>query len=307
MGGAHLDRRGRIAGATAPAASNPGRFIEEPGGGGFNAAATMARLGHAVRLISPRGGDAAGEQVAAAAEQAGIDDRPFVFLDRATPSYTAILEQDGNLVVALADMELYRTFSPRRLRVRAVRDALDAGGLLLVDANLPEETLDAIATAAAMRRMPLAAIAISPAKVVRYAGCLDRIGLLFLNAAEAKALSGAQPADPACWPDILRALGLGSAVITDGAGAVIAFDDRATYRLLPPHLDATRDVTGAGDALAAGTLSALVEGHDLPQALRHGVAAAGLTLQSANATCLDLTPERLRLQLDLVPETATLS
>ena len=51
-----------------------------------------------------------------------MEDTPFVFLDRATPSYTAIIERDGNLVIALDDMDLYRLFSPRRLQQRAMRE-----------------------------------------------------------------------------------------------------------------------------------------------------------------------------------------
>ena len=54
MGGAHVDRRGRIAGETAPGASNPGAWFVEAGGGAFNAARNLARLGHQVRLVSPR-------------------------------------------------------------------------------------------------------------------------------------------------------------------------------------------------------------------------------------------------------------
>ena len=59
LGGAHIDRRGRILAETAHGASNPGTWFEEPGGGGFNAARNLSRLGFTVRLISPRGGDAA--------------------------------------------------------------------------------------------------------------------------------------------------------------------------------------------------------------------------------------------------------
>ena len=46
LGGAHIDRRGRIAGTTAPGASNPGTWKEEAGGGAFNCARSLARLGH---------------------------------------------------------------------------------------------------------------------------------------------------------------------------------------------------------------------------------------------------------------------
>jgi hypothetical protein len=107
IGGAHIDRTGRLSSPHRPGASNPGHWESTPGGGVFNAARNLARLGHRVALVSPRGGDAAAGQVAAAAREAGIEDCPLTFLDRATPSYTSILEPDGNLVTALADMALY--------------------------------------------------------------------------------------------------------------------------------------------------------------------------------------------------------
>ena len=144
LGGAHVDRRGRISGATADGASNPGSWFEEAGGGGFNAARNLARLGFDVTMISPRGGDPTGEMVSEAADLAGVNDRPFIFLDRKTPSYTAIIERDGNLVIALADMDLYRMFVPRRLSIRSVRDAFSATDMILFDVNLPGDTLCSI-------------------------------------------------------------------------------------------------------------------------------------------------------------------
>ena len=68
-----------------------------------DAARNLARLGRTVRLVSPRGGDADGDIVAAAAEAAGVEDTPFTFLDRATPSYTAIIERDGWVRVLAID------------------------------------------------------------------------------------------------------------------------------------------------------------------------------------------------------------
>ncbi|WFS02528.1 carbohydrate kinase family protein [Rhizobium tumorigenes] len=300
LGGAHIDRRGRIFGETDPGASNPGAWFEEPGGGGFNAARNLARLHHDVRMISPRGGDALGDMVAAAAREAGVDDRPFVFLDRTTPSYTAIIEKDGNLVIALADMELYKLFSPRRLLIRAIRDSFASADLILFDANLPPETLAAIARKAVDLGKPLAAIAISPAKVVRLKPCLADIDYLFLNQAEAAALTGSRPDDPLQWVRQLQALGLKGGVITRGQQPLVAFDGRITLTLEPPAVDDVADVTGAGDSLAAGVLSALMDGLDLAEAVRHGAAAAAITVQSPFATAANLSPEHLRQVLALV-------
>lgn len=307
IGGAHMDRRGRIGGATAMGASNPGRWIEEPGGGGLNAARSLTRLGCSVRLIAPRGGDSAGEQVADAARNAGIDDCPIVFLDRATPSYTAILESDGNLIIALADMDLYDVFTPRRLRARSLRSSLDIARLVLCDANLPEETLTALAEEAALRHLPISAIAISPAKVVRLRPSLRHLDCLFMNTAEAQALTGERPVHPEGWPALLRRTGLMAGVVTSGGGTVVAFDQASVATLSPPRLEPVVDVTGAGDAFAAGFIASRLDSANLGEALRHGAAVAALTLLSPHATAEILSRDLLKLNLALVPDAKILS
>lgn len=307
IGGAHIDRRGRLDGPTRMGASNPGHWLEEPGGGAFNAACNLARLRHRVRLIAPRGGDAHGERVAEAAEQAGIEDCPVVFLDRATPSYTAILEADGNLIVALADMALYDLFSARRLRSRSMRDSLALAPRLLVDANLPGETIHALAKSAERSGKPIAAIAISPAKATRLKACLPLLGHVFMNAAEAEVLAGGRADDPADWPILLRRAGLRAGTITMGGAATVAFDETSIALLVPPRLEQISDVTGAGDAFASGFLSATIAGQPMREALRYGTACAAITLQSPHATAQNLTPDLLKSGLALVPAATILS
>lgn len=307
MGGAHVDRRGRISGETAPGASNPGSWFVEAGGGAFNAARNLARLGHRVRLVSPRGGDADGDIVAAAADAAGIEDTPFTFLDRATPSYTAIIERDGNLVIALADMDLYRLFSPRRLQQRAMREAMSAAGLILTDANLPAETLAAMTAAAGTRGVPIAGIAISPAKVVRFRESLSALAFLFMNEAEARTLTGEAPDNPADWPKALRTIGLSAGVVTRGGKGVIAFDEKRAALVIPPDIPALGDVTGAGDSLASGFLCAWTGGSTIGEALRHGVAAAAITVRSPLAVAEEMSQAALASALSLVPEAEILS
>lgn len=307
LGGAHIDRRGMIETETAPGASNPGSWMEEAGGGGFNAARNLSRLGFQVRIIAPRGGDVTGEAVAEAARQADVEDTPFTFLDRRTPSYTAILERDGNLVIALADMDLYKLFTPRRLKIRAVREAITTSDILLCDANLPEDTLTALGLIARTCEKPLAAIAISPAKAVKLKPALGDIDILFMNEAEARALTGETAANARDWPDILRKAGLSGGVVTRGASEVVAFRGTEKAILHPPLIREVKDVTGAGDAMASGYLAAIAEGKAIGEALRRGAAAAAITVQSPFATSQDLSKDSVDAMLGLVPQAEMLA
>ena len=72
-----------------------------------------------------------------------------MFLDRATPSYTALLDRDGDVVAALADMGLYELAFAKQMRRAKVREAMAEADAVLCDANLPEPALVRLAEIAA--------------------------------------------------------------------------------------------------------------------------------------------------------------
>jgi sugar/nucleoside kinase (ribokinase family) len=300
VGGAHIDRRGRVSGIYVPAASNPGTMREDVGGGVFNALRMAVRRGVSAALLSLRGGDAAGETVARAIREAGIADLSAVFLDRSTPSYTAILDNAGDLVVGFADMALYDLAFPKQVRRSSLRDAAQAADALMVDANLPETALERLA--ALMERKPVFAIAISPAKVVRLEAVMDRLTLAFLNRREVHALTGLEHDAPAVEIVAgLRALGLGGAVVTAGDRPAVGYDGSGAFSLSPPAPRLVADVTGAGDALAGATVAAMLKGQPLRMALREGVAAALLAIGSPRAVP-DFSAKDFAAALALVPQ-----
>jgi sugar/nucleoside kinase (ribokinase family) len=278
-GGAHIDRRGRIAGAYVPGASNPGTMREEAGGGALNALRNALRRGCDGVLFSVRGGDMAGEAVARAIREAGIADLSATFLDRATPSYTAFVEANGDVVAGLADMGLYDLAFAKLVRRRAVRDAVATADAVLCDANLPEPALERLSGLALQR--PLFAIAVSPAKAVRLRPILGCVSCLFMNRREAAALSGGKADDdPAGMARALAASGLASGVISAGGGSVVGFDAGGLFTIEPPPPRRVADSTGAGDALAGATVAALMHGRDLRDAVRDGLAVALLTVET---------------------------
>ncbi|TRC94843.1 carbohydrate kinase [Mesorhizobium sp. WSM4303] len=300
VGGAHIDRRGQVSGAYVPAASNPGTMREDVGGGVFNALRSLVRRGVSASLMSMRGGDAAGETVARAIIEAGIADLSAVFLDRTTPSYTALIDREGELITGFADMALYDLAFPKQIRRSKVREVIAEADAVLCDANLPATALERLVGLAAGK--PVFAIAISPAKVVRLIPVLKGLAQVFMNRREAMVLAGVGAnASERETVDGLRCSGLRSGVVTAGEGPVLGFDEAGAFSILPPTPRKVADVTGAGDALAGATIAALLRGLPLRQALREGVAAATLAIESADAVPA-FTTATFKEALALVPD-----
>jgi pseudouridine kinase len=291
IGGAHIDRRGQLSVPHVPGASNPGRMREEVGGGVFNAARNAAQLGIRVSFLSVRGGDVEAELVEREIRAARFNDLSSVFLDRRTASYTAIIDQNGDVITALADMEIYETALPRQIARRKTRDAIAACDAILTDANMPAQAISTLLDLAEGR--PVFAIAISPAKVVRFNGLLKRVHCLFLNRREGKALAGPDAAgepEPAAILDLLRKDGLRRAVLTDGARDAFALEDGRITQLAPPSVRETVDVTGAGDALAGVCTALAMLGRPFEACLETALAAAAATVESRR-TVVDLNTD----------------
>ncbi|AZN99428.1 carbohydrate kinase [Mesorhizobium sp. M9A.F.Ca.ET.002.03.1.2] len=276
VGGAYIDRRGRLSDAFVPAASNPGTMRENVGGSVFNALRSAVRRGVSGSLLSVRGGDVLADTVARAILAAGIADLSAVFLDRTTPTNTVLVDRNGELIIGLADMALYDLALPKQIRRAKVREAVRAADAVLCDANLPPAALERLVALAAGK--PVFALATSPAKVARLTPVLGSLALVFMSRTEAIALAGVDiGAGEQDIADGLRRAGLKSGVVTTDNGPVLGFGEAGAFSILPP----TKVADGAGDALAGATVAALLRSLTLRAALREGIAAAMLAIESA--------------------------
>jgi pseudouridine kinase len=288
FGAAHIDRLVRTDAEAVLGASNPGHTRDTVGGVAFNIAASLARLGVQVSLVTRIGRDAAGNRVAAAVEDAGINPHWMSRSPAApTATYHAILNAAGSLVIGIADARIYDEITPGALAGPLAQPA----SLWLADANLPAETLAHIAEQSRAGGPPLAACAVSPSKVLRLKPLLAGIAIWFGNRAEAEALLGQAPGTAAS--DLatgLMAAGVGSGFVSDGAEPFPAWWSEGHMEIVPPFPAAmTRSVNGAGDAQAAGTVFGLSRGLGFPDALRYGRANAALKIEGEEPVRADLT------------------
>ncbi len=253
--------------------SNPAAGRTGFGGVARNVAANLARAGLPVELVSRIGEDAAGRALVAALDGAGIGRGAVrAAAGRATAEYVAVLTPGGDLALGLAAMDVFEALTPEALGVEA---ALIAGAaLVFADCNLPAGSLRALAERRFGGSHLLALDAVSVAKAARLPGRLDGVDLLFLNRDEAAGLGprfgGSDPAEAAAA--LVRA-GAGSVVVTLGAEGALAATAGSVTRV-PAVPARVVDVTGAGDALVAATLAAVMGGASLPDAAALGCAAA---------------------------------
>ena len=300
VGAMHVDRIGRVDGVFRRGASNPGPMQEWVGGCMGNVLGAAAGRGRGkIGLISARGGDADGQTVAAVLAARGIADFGAVFLDRATASYTAILDADGEVRAALADMDVYETGLARHLRRSEVHARIGAATHVAVDANLPERAIGTVLDASGR---PVTALAVSPAKCGRLKPYLERLDLVIMNTRELRTLAvGGGDEKPATDADRLRALaamGLRRAVVTNGPKPVLVMaGDRIVSVAVPDAGGPIEDVTGAGDALAGIVIAHATE-RGLPEAVQLGIAAAGVAIRSSGPFAPELAGRDLDAMID---------
>jgi len=300
VGAANLDRKLRSTDTLALRTSNPASQSESFGGVARNIAENLARLGTTVALLTAIGADSSGAALLAHAEGLGIDVRGALKLDGCSGTYTAVLDRDGEMIVALADMALYDRLEPSFVDARQAQ--LAGAALVVADLNLPHDTVAALAAQARRTGTPLVLVAVSEPKMNRLPADLSGVRLLILNAGELAARVGRPLPDDAALAAAMRevrAQGARDIVVTRGARGVLvtAGNEIADLPALPADVV---DVTGAGDAFAAAVCWSLVQNDgnggnddDLVTACRRGLHLSALTLGVPETVHPGLGPDSL--------------
>lgn len=309
IGGANADVKSRTDAALVSGTSNPGRTTVTAGGVGRNIAASLARLGAPVSLVSVVGNDALGDLVLAETSRAGVDVSGVTrHPDTPTGIYNAILDVDGGLVAGVASMHALLALSPEAIDAH---DARIAGAQWIVlDANLRPDTLGAALHLAARAgtRVALEPVSVPKARAAREALSAGRpVALITPNRDELAAMVGASVLDDASIYGACAALhrdGVHLVWVRLGAQGSLLSSAATGQAVHIPTLavhDVT-DVTGAGDAALAAYLWAELQGNDPRTCARYGTAAALLTLRSRASVNDQLDAGALRAVFDTLPE-----
>jgi pseudouridine kinase len=296
MGGATIDRKYYARRDVVLGTSNPVDGSRSFGGVARNVAENLARLGTRTSLITIVGDDESGRAIVRLMRDLAVDTSQVVVTgEKPTAEYAALLGPDSDLVLGIADMDILDHLTQGH--VERMWSHLAATSWLFADCNLPAEVLAALISRKHSARFRLAIDAVSALKVTRLPQDLSGVDLLFLNWDEVKAfLLPETVSSPEQAVRLLQARGAGEIVLTLGSQGSIVATSEGIVRT--PCVKAEPvDVTGAGDAMIAGTLHRVLAGEPLADATQAGALLAALTIESRSTVHPELSQRFLSAAL----------
>jgi ribokinase len=253
-----------------------------PGGSAANVAVWAAAAGARARLVAGRGDDLAGRLLAAALAERGVELRPAGPADAASGAMLVVMEAGERTFVADPGANLF-------IAEADVTAALAGAGAVFVSGYplLRGATRPAAMAAAAAGRAGVPAVVDAASWPLLTGGAGEPVlaaaalaGTLLANHDEAAALAGLpDPAAAGAW----LAARVGTAVVKCGAAGVVVCDGDHPPEPVPAPAVAAVDVTGAGDAFAAGYLLARAAGTGPAGAARAGADLAAQAVATRGA------------------------
>lgn len=277
IGGVNIDVSAAMSAPFVKGDSIPGKVTMSCGGVAHNIAHNLCLLGHRVRFVTVFGGDEFGRLCQEQCAQSGMD----LSLTERDPSarnglYLCVNNPDGDMVAAVADMDILERITPEFLE-RRIED-INLSELVVTDTNLSVQALTYLLDHV---DAPMMVDTVSSAKAPRIIEALQqsatrRLHTLKLNQLEVYQAGGffSTIEQSAQW---LTSLGVQYVYVTLGNQGVYCTDGFSEYRMPAMPVEVV-NTTGAGDAFLAGLAHAHVSGIAFPDTAQMGLRAARATL-----------------------------
>jgi pseudouridine kinase len=298
VGAACLDIKCRLRGDVIASTSNSADVRISVGGCARNVAENLARLGYPTTLVTVVCDDDFGQAIVQQTARAGVNtDHIIRVCTHHSPAYVALLSPEGQLITGVDDTEAVEALTPAVITTH--RALFQHAPMVVMDANVPVESAKTLLDICAAADVPVVLDPVAYEPALRYRPFIGSFFMVAPNAIEAEALSGVQVTDIAQAITAARRLtaeGVGIAIVTLAEQGLVYATPSSSGHIPAINVEIV-DPTGAGDALTATVVYALL--HDIPidEAVRLGVSAATLTLGSPDTVRQDLTLEILYAQL----------
>jgi pseudouridine kinase len=294
VGAAGIDSKGKANTPLVLGTSTPGIVRVSVGGVARNIADNLTRLGTEAVLLSAVGKDGSGKRILNNAAEVGINTKFCLISDKhRTSAYLAVLDEHGNLVMSVDDMEILSCLTPRFINQK--RDLIEDAAMVVLDSNLPKETIVTLIRVAQRYKVPVCADPTSISLATKLKPLLSQIYMVTPNVAEAQVLCDCTIEDEneaIAAARYLVSAGVEIAIVTLAEEGVVYATANSSGHI-PAVATEIVDSTGASDALTATIIFGLLNDIPIDEAVRLAASAAALTLSCTDTVCEDLSLELL--------------
>ncbi len=298
VGGINIDIEGSPFGKLKYHDSNPGRVHLAFGGVGRNITENVARLGGDVAMVSVVGDDRMGQEAKNELETIGVDISCIRTLkNRNSAMYLSILDDRKDMEVALCDMDIIQAITPEFLEEN--KDFIAGSGIIALDGNLSEELL--CCAVEMFKGIPIFFDPVSGAKAVKAKNCLGGFESIKPNMIEAGILTGISiysDDDVRRAADRLLEKGVKRVFITLNKEGVYYRDAASEGFIRPADNLRIVSATGAGDSFSATVLLGSIQGINIEDTARMGMAAASIAMESGRAVNTEMNMQELLRRLN---------
>ncbi len=296
VGAANVDVHGKSKAPIVLKDSNPGHMYTSAGGVSRNVLENLARLGVDAKLITAVGDDVYGRKIRMDSENAGIDmANIFVAEGKSSSTYISVLDENGDMYVALSDMSVLSNLPAEFLRQKL--PLINGAKLVTTDPSLPPAIMRLLLDAA---QVPVFVDPVSTAYARVIKDIVGRFHTIKPNRLEAEILSDTKITDDrsldrACG--ILLDKGVKRVVVSLGSqGCFYKSAEGETLRVKLDPLTKMENANGAGDAFMAGIIYCTINDISATDMLEFASAAAAVAIQSEST----INPE---MSVNLIKET----
>ncbi|MGM9927665.1 MAG: carbohydrate kinase [Bacillus sp. (in: firmicutes)] len=295
VGGSNVDRKLQAIEKLSLGTSNPASSSQSCGGVARNIGENLGRLGCDTSLLTVVGEDTEGEWLLEHIKSF-VDTSPSKMIPNVTTgTYTAVLDTNGEMSVALADMYIYDCITTDFIEKRWGYFA--SAEVIVLDTNFPAPVLKQIINRCHADNIALCITPVSSPKIKKLPHELQGVTWMIANKDEAEALANMtihEDADYMKAAQLILNKGVENVVITRGSkGLLYATATGEKGEIHPPAIDLV-DVTGAGDSLVAGLIYAHLKGCSMKEACQYGIANSALTIQSSETVNVNLNEKQLQ-------------
>ena len=285
--------------------SNPGKVRTSFGGVCRNIAECMARVDVNTKFISVLGDDEAGLRMMDHSKVMNYDmSESLIVKGGSTPTYMAILDEQGEMVSAVVDMKIIDAFTTDFIDSKA--DIIKNSEYMILDSDRPDIVEYIIKTFSGDTKFILDPVSAAKAELVKH--LIKYFHTIKPNRYEAEIMCGFKihnDEDLRKAGKYFKELGIENVFITlDEDG--IYYNNGEREGKLKANDAKVVNVTGAGDSFVAGIASGYMNNVDIVDTVKYAISMSTITISTEETIHPDMCNELVKEYMDKINWTQTI-